>query len=75
MVIGPNPETSTQTESSTKAAVKCACLAEAGCHLTLTQASNTPFLTTPLFDLFGILGQSHVPSNKCLKAPSVPPGL
>jgi hypothetical protein len=54
-VMAPSPtDPDTWTEISTKQAMEKACLEEA--ERRFTQASSTPFLTPPLYDIFGKLG-------------------
>jgi len=56
MVITPNDLTGERYECSQKAELEKACLAEAGWRF--TQAWQTPFLTSPLLEIFGEKGQT-----------------
>jgi len=58
MVIAPNDLTGERYKCSQKAELEKACLAEASWHF--TQAQQTPFLTSPLIDIFRGKGQTKV---------------
>jgi len=69
LVIAPDAQ-GNRTEINQKAAMEQACLDEAGRRF--TQAKHTPFLTSPLIDLFGEIGNKK-PVCQVLEGSFVPP--